>query len=66
MSALGQKQTLEQKATSTRSFDQVVGNGKYAWRNRESERLSSRQIDNELEFRWLLDRKIRRARALEN
>src|SRR6516165_5570456 len=57
---------LCQKRTSTRSFDQVVGNGKYAGRNREPERLSSRQIDNELEFRWLLDRKIRRACTLEN
>jgi len=52
--------------TSASSFDQVVGNGKYAGRNRESECLSSRQINNELEFRWLLDRKIRRACTLEN
>jgi hypothetical protein len=61
MSALGQKRTLLgvigmsalcQKRTSASSFDQVVGNGKYAWRNSEPECLSSRQINNELEFRW--------------
>ena len=57
---------LCQKRTSTISFDQVVGNGKYARWNREPERLSSRQINNELEFRRLLDRKIRRTCALEN
>src|SRR6516164_1658717 len=57
---------LCQKRTSASSFDQVVGNGKYARRNSESECLSSRQINNELEFRWLLDRKIRRACTLEN
>src|SRR6516165_12216306 len=60
MSALGHKRT------SASSFDQVVSNGKYAWRNSEPECLSSRQIDNELEFCWLLNRKISRPRALEN
>jgi hypothetical protein len=39
-------------------FDHVIGAGEQCWRHGEAERLSSREIDDEIEFGRLLDRDV--------
>src|SRR5262249_18325868 len=52
MSALCQKQTLSY------SFDQIVGAALQRHRNGEAERLRGLEVDDELDFRGLLNRQI--------
>src|SRR6516164_6731733 len=47
-------------------FDHLVGTGKQHWRHFEAERLSSFQIDDQFETRWLLHWQIRRIVTAEN
>ena len=47
-------------------FDHLVGGDQQRSRNRETERLSRLQVDGELEFSRLHDRKVSRLFALEN
>jgi hypothetical protein len=42
--------------TKLRLLDHVFGTGKERWRHFETERLCSLQIDEQLNFRGLLDR----------
>src|SRR6516165_5246491 len=48
------------------SLDDLVGEVEHSWRNREAERPGGLQIDDQLERRRLLDRKIGRLHALED
>jgi len=48
------------------SFDHLVGAGEQRGWHGYAERLGSINIDEQLEFRWLLDRNVRRFRALQN
>src|SRR6516164_1640508 len=48
------------------SFDDLVGAQEDRWRDRQAERLSSLEIDHQLEFCRLLDRQIGRLGAVEN
>src|SRR5690349_11420654 len=47
-------------------FDHLVGDGEYARRDSETERLSRREVDDELEFTRPQHRQIGRLLALEN
>ena len=47
-------------------FDHLVGAGKQRWRNGEAERPRGFEIDNQIEFGWLLDRKIAGFRPVQN
>jgi hypothetical protein len=47
-------------------FDHLVGNGEHARRNSEAERLRRLEIDHQLEFGGLKDRKIGKFRTFEN
>lgn len=44
-------------------FDHLIGSGKQCGWNAKPECFGSFQVDDELEFRWLLDRQISRSRA---
>src|SRR6266446_6227307 len=48
------------------SFDDLVGAGEDRWRHGEAERLGGVEIDDQLEGRWPLHRKISRLGALED
>src|SRR5262249_9745545 len=48
------------------SFDHLVGAGEQRRRHLEAERLGGRQIDNEIEFGWLLDWDIGCLRSAKN
>ena len=48
------------------SFDDLVGAGEDRWRDRQAERLGSREVDDQLECRWLLHRQIDGLGALED
>src|SRR5262252_839116 len=48
------------------SLDDLMGSQQQRLRNREAERLSGLEVDDEVELDRLFDRKIRRLRALEN
>src|SRR5580698_9244204 len=39
-------------------FDHLIGSRQEGWRNGETERLCSFEINHQLEFRWLLNRQI--------
>jgi hypothetical protein len=39
------------------SFDHLIGAGKQRWRDFEAERFGRLQIDDEIEFGWLFDRR---------
>src|ERR1700736_3735948 len=54
---------LQQKA---HSFDRLVGATEQRQRHGEAERLRGLEIDDQLDFRGLLDRQIGRLHALEN
>jgi hypothetical protein len=60
MSALCQKQT------SGCLFDHLVGAREQRWRHGEAERLGGGQVDDEIEFGRLLNRKIGRVGTFEN
>ena len=47
-------------------FDHLVGAGEQGWWNGEAERLRSLEIDDQLEFGWLLDRQVARLGAFQN
>src|SRR4051794_23073350 len=47
-------------------FDEPVGAGKQCWRHPETERPCGLEVDEEIEFRRLLDRQITRPRPLQN
>ena len=49
-----------------RLFDDLVGAGEDRWRDRQAERFGGYEIDDQLECRRLLDRKIGRLGALED
>src|SRR5262249_27643367 len=68
MSALGQKRThaLGQKRTLAGSFDRRVGAGEHCLWQTKTEDLGSRQIDDKLEFSWLLDWNIPRLCSTQN
>src|SRR5262249_9589921 len=53
------------RGPSTPSFDHLVGAQQEGIRDRQAERLGGGQIDDELESRWLLDRKFGRLRPAE-
>src|SRR6516225_12278112 len=60
MSALCQKQT------SVASLDHLVGAGEQSWCHRETERSRCLEINDQLELRRLLDRKVGGLLALED
>ena len=60
MSALCQKRTFHH------SLDDFVGTGEQGNWNLYPHRLGSFEVYHQLEFCWLLDRKIRRIRAFKN
>src|SRR5260370_41130424 len=45
-------------------FDHLVSGSEQRRRNSEAERLRSLEIDDQLEFGWLLDRQVARFRSL--
>jgi hypothetical protein len=47
-------------------FDHLIGAQQERFRDRKPERFGSLDVDYQLEFCWLLDRKIRWSRALQN
>src|SRR5262245_42062395 len=47
-------------------FDHLVGAGEQHRRHLNAERLGGRQIDDEIEFGWLLDRDISGLRSAQN
>src|SRR5262245_11477055 len=47
-------------------FDHLVGAGEQGGRHRQTERLSCDQIDDQIEFGWLLDRNVGRFRPAQN
>ena len=49
-----------------RLFDHGVGAGEQCWWQSKTEDLGSRQIDDKLEFSWLLDWKIARLYCAES
>jgi hypothetical protein len=49
-----------QEETLARLFDQLVGAREQRRRHFDAERLGGRQIDNEIELGWLLDREVAR------
>src|SRR5262249_58785564 len=49
-----------------RSFDYLVGAAEQGWRHVEAEGLGRDQVDDQLEFGRLLDRKVCRLRAAQN
>jgi hypothetical protein len=49
-----------------RSFDDLVGGREQRWRRSEAERLRGDQVDDQLKFGRLLDRKVARLPALED
>ena len=53
-------------ADIVRLFDHLVGVGEHGRGHIEVEHLGSLEIDDQLELRWLLDRKIGRLFALED
>src|SRR5262249_15661122 len=65
MSALCEKQTFC-AAVESSLFDYLVGGGEQRLRNIETERFGGFEIDDELEFGWLLDWKVRGLRSLQN
>src|SRR6516165_1346222 len=54
------------RGPSTPSFDYLVGAGEQGRRNFEAESLCSLKVDDQLEFRWLLDWQIGWPGAFEN
>src|SRR5262249_26691475 len=48
------------------SFDHLVGACEQRWRNFEAERLGGPKVEDQFNFRGLLDRQIGRLLALEN
>src|SRR5215471_7495502 len=57
---------LMQCSKKSSLFDHLVGAGEQRRWHGEAERLGGREIDHQLEFRGLLNRKIAGLRALEN
>jgi hypothetical protein len=49
-----------------RLFDHLVGAGEQAIRHGEAQRFRSREIDDEIELGWLLDRDLTRLGAMQN
>ena len=47
-------------------LDHLVGAREDRWRDRQTERLGGLQIDDELEFGWLLDGQVGRLGTFEN
>src|SRR6266550_6259971 len=47
-------------------FDHLVGDGEYARRNGEAERLGGPKIDKQLELSWPFHRQVRWLRALQD
>src|SRR6185312_3955021 len=54
------------RGPSTPSFDHLVGAGEQRWRHVEAERLSSLEVDDQLELGGLNHRQVGRLGALEN
>src|SRR5262245_17466243 len=54
------------RGPSTPSLDHLIGAGEQRRRHLEAERLGGRQIDNEIEFGWLLDWDIGCLRPAQN
>jgi hypothetical protein len=53
-------------ASSAALLDHLVGTAKQREREGDAERLGRLQVDDELDFGWLLDRQVGRLVALEN
>ena len=47
---------LDGSAANEALFDHAIGNGEQRWRQRQPECLGGREIDNQFELGWLLDR----------
>src|SRR6516164_6113027 len=65
MSALGHKRTFR-AAAKTSLFDHLVGAAEQRRRHGKTERLCGRQIKDEIELGWLLDRQILGLRPAQN
>jgi hypothetical protein len=61
----GHKQTPAPQQTAL-LFDYLVGAAEQRERHGEPERLGGPQVDDQLDFRELLDRQVRRPLALQN
>src|SRR6516225_645777 len=57
---------ITRAVSSSRSFDDLVGDGnQFAW-NLEAKRLGGLEVDGQFELRWLLNGKIGRLGSLED
>src|SRR5260370_42565752 len=51
---------------SSKILDHLVGKVEHAWRNREAERVGGLQVDDQREFRWVLNGEVGRTGAPED